>query len=270
MHKLKSICAITDLTVESDACVAAAAKVAALNGATLHLVNAQPEHLPFRDFIRMTFTPRRYARQLAALMNEQIARTVAGLCPVTAEINVDAFSELLLQQIRDREADLVVVSRSVNAVITQVVIARAQAATIILSRPLHLPLRRVVLPITTPASHEDSISAASDWVERLSGTTADGARSHEGIEFVKAAWRGPRSEHPAELIRRLVDGQDVDLLVVPLRRNYTGRLGTKLSALNRAALATSQAVVLFVPVAPHAGVNSARMAALPSSNGKRP
>jgi nucleotide-binding universal stress UspA family protein len=235
MREFNSILAITDLSPASDAALSTAASLASAAGIPLHVVNGPAGRLSFREYVQMTFAPRAFMKRATQLLDAQVRRTT-NTSGVTQEVHVDSFSELLIQLAHEKSVGLIVLSRSLNADAIEAIVERSQLPTMVVDAKLRLPVRQVVMPITSAAPNQHALAEAKSWVYRLAAPS----HSVADLEVIQVT-------HPAKQIRRIANRDDVDLIVTTLRPTRRGAIHARLTGSKRALLRSSKAPVLIIP-----------------------
>ncbi len=275
MQNLNAIFVITDLTHASDHALRAGAALARARGARLCVANALPDQLRFEEYLRLMFTPQRFARAQDAALRQQVKRVLGDHNDVHTILNIDPTAEVLTQQAHEFGADLIIVSRAASAELATALAAGARLPVLLVGAELTLPIGRAVLPISSPVPNQQAIAAAKLWTQVL-GTARDeqtevvelellqmayisadsgaaGAavrelRTHESNPQVKLAWRASPAELPARQGRRLTERHDVDVVITPLHMRREHSASAKLSPLNRTLLRTCPQAVLILPL----------------------
>jgi nucleotide-binding universal stress UspA family protein len=275
--QLQSIIAVTDLTRDSDACLHAAVEIAQSTGARLRVVNAMPGQLPLTEYLRLVFTPNRYAGAQANALQQQLNRVLPDTTQAEVGAHLDPTAEWVVQQARAAHAGLILVSRSVGPELITTIAERAFLPTLIVGQALELPIKRAIMPIATPVPSPEAIALAKTWagafsahatdgdlhtvelellqlvyISAASGSAAAAVRalrdSSDGKPNVKLSWRTASAEAPARQVRRLSAREDADLIITALRIKRERTAGARLSALNRSIVRTCDQPVLILPL----------------------
>ena len=282
MRELKSIFAITDLTPASDACLNTAAALASAANAALHVVNGPPAQLPFRDFMRITFAPRAFMKRAAELMDAQIRRTARNLDNIRQEIHADSFSQLFIHLAHERNADLIVLSRSLSIDLIEAIAERSQLPTMVVHDALRMPVRRVVMPLASAVPSQHALAEARSWIDRLAALDHDQVEVDADVHLdlvqiahisaasvnaagliratlrtetsqdqssLKLSWRPGTAETPMKQIRRVATRGDVGLIVSPMRPRHPGAVTGRLNNTNKALIRMCRSPLLIIPVA---------------------
>lgn len=186
MTMIRSILAATDLTETSDPVVGAAASLAALTGARLHLLHSfDVDTSPYwdRSGEPPTFDVRVRAAQRQ--LDEQVARVVRPDVDVASrEVVIYIAHKAILQRAADVEADLVVLGPHRKRAVGDAflgstadrVIRTSEVPCLVVRGPLSLPLRRVMVPIDLSEPARAALDVALRWTGALgaaTGTTGD-------------------------------------------------------------------------------------------------
>ncbi len=284
MVEMKSILAVTDLTPASDAALTTAAALADASQCSLHVINGAPARLPFSDFMRMTFSPRGFAKNAAEIIDNQIARTMGESRHVTRDVFVDSFARMILHIAQQKRASLIVLSRSLNLDLIEALTERSDIATMVVAQEaLQLPIRSAALPLMSAVPNRNALLAASVWVEALGGlryeqlgaepppvdlelvqiapiSAATGSAAGvirttlqteplPGTRGVALSWRAGGADAPQNQLRRIARREDVDLVIVTLRKKRRGAARPQMRNTHRLLIHSSRAPVLIVPVA---------------------
>ena len=175
METIKSILVSTDLGPTSDNVTRAAAALAELTGAELHVLHTYEFNSePYGELPRGAFEAR--LTQIRQSLDEQIARTVPAPSTVASrQVMIYVAFKAILKQADAVAADLIVVGRhrqgsAVSGVMGSTadrVLREAKVPCLIVHDPLSAPLRRVVVPIdlSEPALH--ALEIATAWATSL-------------------------------------------------------------------------------------------------------
>ncbi len=175
MQTIKNILVSTDLGPTSDPVMRAAAALAELTGAGLHVLHTYEFNAAqYGDVPAETFQER--IAQIDQKLDEQIKRTLpAGSKVASREVMIYVAFKAILERADAVDADLIVVGRhrkdsTVNAFMGSTadrVLREAKVPCLVVHDPLSAPLRRVVVPIdlSEPALHALEIGTA--WATSL-------------------------------------------------------------------------------------------------------
>jgi nucleotide-binding universal stress UspA family protein len=183
---LRSILAATDLTATSNEVLRAAAALAALSGAALHIVHAAPA--PARSAgepeIESERARQRRIAEARAALTEQIRHAVPRhVTPTSMEIVFEQPYRAILDRATAAEADLIVIGphrprpvgeRHLGTTADRVV-RTAEQPVLIVREPLSLPLRRVLVPTDLSEAARGALYVGLSWTSALrvpSGTDA--------------------------------------------------------------------------------------------------
>jgi len=210
MKSTRSILVATDLTESSDEVLRAAAALAALTDAKLHILHAldfQPQ-----PYTSEALQPRTFQGHIDAAnraLDDQIARTLRpGVEIGSREVIIYVAHKAILERAKDVDADLIVLGphrkrSDPGAFIGSTadrVIRTASVPCLIVRRPLSLPLRRVLVPIDLSSPALGALDVAIEWANALRPHPSDAQASPE--------------LHVLHVIPRVFDFEDV-----PVDRN---------------------------------------------------
>ncbi len=173
----RTILVATDLTEASDAVLRAAASLAALANAELHVVHAC--ELPMLPYTRTSYdTPslQESLHEKRRALGEQLARAVgAARGPASQQVVLGSPARVILDRAREIEADLLVLGphrpRPFGTfglgTTADRVIRVATAPCLIVRGELSLPLRRVLVPLDLSDPSRGALDLALSWAVRL-------------------------------------------------------------------------------------------------------
>ncbi|HSK19466.1 MAG TPA: universal stress protein [Longimicrobiales bacterium] len=180
MNHIRSILAASDLTESTDAVVRAAAALAELTGADLHIVHAF-------DMELSAYTPRNpevpgiddWVRDAARELDEQIRRALPRTAPPVAsrEVLVEKAHDAIEQRSAAVGADLIVVGRhrprpagdSFLGTTADRVIRTAEVPCLVIGDGMSMPLRRLLVPQDLSESGSKALDVALQWGAAFSG-----------------------------------------------------------------------------------------------------
>ncbi|HSJ32710.1 MAG TPA: universal stress protein [Longimicrobiales bacterium] len=180
MNHIRSILAASDLTEATDAVVRAAAALAELTGADLHVVHAF-------DMELSAYTPRNpqvpglddWVRDAARELDEQIRRALPPTAPAVGsrEVLVEKAHDAIEQRAAAVRADLIVVGRhrarpagdSFLGSTADRVIRTAEVPCLVIGAGLSMPLRRLLVPQDLSESGSKALDVALQWGAAFSG-----------------------------------------------------------------------------------------------------
>jgi nucleotide-binding universal stress UspA family protein len=177
MRKIASILVATDLTEVSDEVLRAAAALAALTGAKLHVLHAFDfQALPYSDayIARATFQGRIDDARRA--LDEQIDRTVPRAVDVASrDVVIFVAHRAILEHAEAVGADLIVLGPhrrrargdAILGSTADRVIRTADVPCLVVRGPLSLPLRRVMVPLDLSSPALGALDVALEWSEAL-------------------------------------------------------------------------------------------------------
>lgn len=177
MRKIESILVATDLTEVSDEVLRAAAALAALTGAKLHVLHAFDfQALPYSDayLARATFQGRIDDAKRA--LDEQIHRTVPSAVNVASrDVVIFVAHRAILEHAEAVGADLIVLGPHRQRArgdaflgsTADRVIRTADVPCLVVRGPLSLPLRRVMVPLDLSSPALGALDVALEWSEAL-------------------------------------------------------------------------------------------------------
>lgn len=189
MKTIRSILVATDLTESSDDVLRAAAALAALVDARLHVLHALDFHpLPYAadDLQPRTFQGNIDSARQA--LDEQVRRAVpAGVDIASREIIIFVAHKSILDRASDVGADLIVLGphrkRSDRASFlgstADRVIRTATIPCLVVRGPLSLPLRRVLVPLDLSSPALGALDVALEWADALRPHPADSSNTPE-------------------------------------------------------------------------------------------
>ena len=183
MKNIQSILVGTDLTAASDHVVRSAAAVAALTGASLHVLHAFDfDATPYLGGSAQPLTFHTKIADAKRTLDEQIARSVG---PSTTVASREVIIYIAFKAIQERaqlvNADLIVLGRHCRNTLGDAflggtadrVIRSVDVPCLIIRDPISLPLRRVVVPIDLSSPALGALDVALEWSVSLA--PADGA-----------------------------------------------------------------------------------------------
>lgn len=180
MNHIRSILAASDLTEATDAVVRAAAALAELTGADLHIVHAF-------DMELSAYAPRNpqvpglddWVRDAARELDVQIRRALPPTAPAVAsrEVLVEKAHDAIEQRAAAVRADLIVVGRhrarpagdSFLGSTAERVIRTAEVPCLVIGAGLSMPLRRLLVPQDLSESGSKALDVALQWGAAFSG-----------------------------------------------------------------------------------------------------
>lgn len=180
MNHIRSILAASDLTEATDAVVRAAAALAELTGADLHVVHAY-------DMELSAYAPRNpqvpglddWVRDAARELDVQIRRALPPTAPAVAsrEVLVEKAHDAIEQRAAAVRADLIVVGRhrarpagdSFLGSTAERVIRTAEVPCLVIGAGLSMPLRRLLVPQDLSESGSKALDVALQWGAAFSG-----------------------------------------------------------------------------------------------------
>ncbi|HET7273644.1 MAG TPA: universal stress protein [Longimicrobiaceae bacterium] len=166
---IKSILVASDLTEGSDASLRAAAALAEVAGAELHVLHAFDfDYSPYaeRSPVRVTFQGRIADAERA--VDEQIKRAAPSANVASREVVIYAAHNAILDRAKDVSADLIVLGahrgRGMGDALlggtADRVIRSSRAPCLIIRNELNLPLRRIVVPLDLSNPAREALSLA--------------------------------------------------------------------------------------------------------------
>lgn len=173
----RSVLVGTDLSPASDTVVRAAAELAAISGAQLHLVHAT--ELPLTPYTEQGIELYGFREQLAACrsaLDEQAVRVVpTGVEVGSREALLYAAHRAILERAAEVEADLIVIGphrqhRAADFLLgstAESVVRGARVPCLVVRAPLALPLREVVVPLDLSELARGALDEALTWAARL-------------------------------------------------------------------------------------------------------
>lgn len=189
MKSIRSILVTTDLTEASDEVLKAAAALANLADATLHIIHAldfQP--LPYTHDEMQPMTFQGHIAGARKALDEQIRRSLRPDVEVgSREVIIYVAHKAILDRARDVSADLIVLGphrkRSGGGPFlgstADRVIRTAQVPCLVVRGPLSLPLRRVLVPIDLSSPALGALDVALEWANSLRPHPSDPQTSPE-------------------------------------------------------------------------------------------
>lgn len=176
MRNIDSILVATDLAETSDEIVRAAAALAKLTGAKLHLLHAFD--LELSPYPGLDGSPSFQGRVDAAerALAEQIRRTVPPGVPVTScEVEMYSAHRAIVEHARAVGADLIVLGphrgRTLGTAFlggtADRVIRTAEVPCLVISGPLSVPLRRILAPLDLSKPALGALDVALAWASSL-------------------------------------------------------------------------------------------------------
>jgi nucleotide-binding universal stress UspA family protein len=179
MKKIESILVATDTGETSDNVMRAAAALAALTGAQLHVLHALEFGSEPRDAQEQQ--PARFQEKVAAAekaLDDQIARTTRGANVTGREVIVYIAYKAIRERAQSLNADLVVLgrhrSRAGDAFLGSTadrVIRSVAVPILIVHDPLTLPLRKIVVPMDLSEPALGAMDVALSWCTSLAPTS---------------------------------------------------------------------------------------------------
>ena len=174
METIERILVSTDLGSSSDTVMRAAAALAELTGAELHVLHTYEFNAaPYGDVPATTFQAR--IAQIRKTLDEQIERTVPAKSNVASrEVMIYVAFKAILERADAIGADLIVLGRHRGAGAggflggtADRVLREAKVPCLVVHDPLSAPLRRVLAPIdlSEPALH--ALEIATSWATSL-------------------------------------------------------------------------------------------------------
>jgi nucleotide-binding universal stress UspA family protein len=172
---LETILVSTDLGPGSDQVVRAAAALAKLTDARLHVLHTYEfQSAPYMDDVPAATFQARIA-QVRAALDAQIERVVRGVDVASRDVMIYTAYKAILERAEQTAADLIVIGRHRGSGFGDAflgstadhVVRSAAAPCLIVHGPLSVPLTRVLVPIdlSEPALH--ALDVALAWVSSL-------------------------------------------------------------------------------------------------------
>lgn len=177
MQHIKSLLVATDLSDSSDHAVRAAAALAELTGAALHVLHAfefESSQYPQASGQRLTF-PGLVAAGNAGL-DEQLARVLRGKHnPMSRQVVVHVAFKAIRDRVRSIDANLIVLARhrpraradSFLGTTADRVIRTVDVPCLIVPGPMNLPFRRILVPIDLSEPAIGALEIALSWANLL-------------------------------------------------------------------------------------------------------
>jgi nucleotide-binding universal stress UspA family protein len=254
VNQIRSILAASDLTGATDAVVRAAAALAELTGADLHIVHAF-------DMELSAYTPRNpqvpglddWVRDAARELDEQIRRALPRTAPAVAsrEVLVEKAHDAIEQRAAAVGADLIIVGRhrarpagdSFLGSTADRVIRTAEVPCLVIGAGLSMPLRRLLVPQDLSETGSKALDVALQWGAAFSGDglqltvlhviprvkeiafdtavigpelerEVEAARVRTGVPDVIVRELVRWGDHPAEEIVRVAEEERADLIIL--------------------------------------------------------
>lgn len=175
MTDIETILVATDLGPTSDQVVQAAAALAKLTGARLHVLHTYEfQSAPYSAEVPAKTFQGRIA-QIGSALDAQVARTARGIDVASKEVVIYTAHKAILERAELLTADLIVIGRHRRGGFGEAflgstadnVVRSANAPCLIVHGPLTVPLTRVLVPIdlSEPALH--ALDVALTWVRSL-------------------------------------------------------------------------------------------------------
>jgi nucleotide-binding universal stress UspA family protein len=181
VRSIASILVATDLSESSDDVVRAAAALADLTGAQLHLVHAfDLQVLPYTEENLRTVGFAERIREAERALEAQIRRTVRPDVDVASqEVMIYVAHKAILERARAARADLIVVGAHRKRPLGDAllgstadrVIRGADVPCLVVRGPLSLPLRRVLVPLDLSEPAVGALDVALKWSDALRPST---------------------------------------------------------------------------------------------------
>lgn len=176
--RIESILVATELKRESADLVRAAADLAIVTGAKLHVVHAHQEPSILSGEGDLLAVQRQVHRKRAKLLGGVIGSTTSRVDLASARVQIGNPAEVILREAEAVGADIIVMGahrdrglgdRVIGATVEHVA-RRAEIPCLILNGPLSLPLERIVVP-TDLSDHSRKVAGtALGWADWLSRT----------------------------------------------------------------------------------------------------
>lgn len=179
MSEIKNILVATDLGPSSDHVLRAAAAVAALTDAQLHVLHVYEfQSTPYGSEVPASTFHERIG-QIRGKLDEQIRRVVRGNVKLAStEVMIYTAHKAILERALRLDADLIVIGRHRGGNVAEAflgstsdhVVRISTVPCLIIHQPLKLPLERVLVPIdlSEPALH--ALDVALQWIKSLGST----------------------------------------------------------------------------------------------------
>ncbi len=174
---LERVLVATDLTAGSDDVLRAAAAVAAVAGAELHVLHSFDfQKLPYSDdtVAHVTFQSR--IRDAERALEEQIRRAVRpGVEVASSKVIIYVAHKAILERAREVSADLIVLGPhrkrargdAFLGTTADRVIRTAEVPCLVVRGPVSLPLRRVLVPLDLSEPAFGALEVALEWSDAL-------------------------------------------------------------------------------------------------------
>jgi nucleotide-binding universal stress UspA family protein len=188
-----SILAATDISEASDPVLRAAAALAKLTGAELHVLHViEVPGVPYAEPGRVVASVDGSLARARAAVAEQLARAVPeGVVPTSVEVVLQSVHAAILERVEATAAELIVLGphrlrpfgdRFLGSTADRV-IRTAPVPCLLVREPLDLPLRRVMVPTDLSEHAGRALDAALQWVGTL-GAETDGGQAGAEVQVV--------------------------------------------------------------------------------------
>lgn len=177
---IRSILVATDLTEGSDELVRTAAEFAAVAGAELNIVHAL-EGISSLAGGRDVLTVQRTIHEKSRMLHDQAIRNIDPVVKLNlVRAAPGSPDEVIRSAAKDAAADLIILGAHENRGIAdrylgstaERVLKHASVPCLLINGPLHLPIRRVVVPTDQSEPAHQGLDAALHWAAHLGGHRA--------------------------------------------------------------------------------------------------
>ncbi|HET8656268.1 MAG TPA: universal stress protein [Longimicrobiaceae bacterium] len=190
---IRSVLIASDLSESSDEVLRAAAEIASLSGAVLHVIHVlepPPLHLPGAADGALDVEARLQTARLA--LAEQLRRTATRQAAKSAHTALDAPHRAIRERAREVGADLIVIGANrgrdlgdhLLGTTADRLVRTSEAPCLIVRGPVPLPLRRVLVPTDLSRHSELALAEAFTWATALGlPPTAEDGEPTEVLAF---------------------------------------------------------------------------------------